>query len=266
MLINLRKEPIQAMTVSRYYALVMLLLCGLKLKAQTRSFDSWYSVQTDYEVFKNFEVGSELGLRLEDGYSDVNYIDTKLSYQFLDFFSIKLTHRYAGTENIFDVGRIDNRFTTDFNFKYDLGDFRLGFRYRHQTRFKDWFSSEDGTIPDIRHRFKTEVKYKINKKIDVELGTEFNIQAAYDEPSYFHRYRLYSGVGYDINDFHGIGISYIFQREIQTSNPHTANIISIAYSFDLTKYVEYLKFSKERAPEQKINWYRESGEWIKSSN
>ncbi len=253
-------------TVNRYCALVILLLIGLKVKAQTRSFDTWYSVQTDYEVFKNFEVGSKLGLRLEDGYSDVNYVDTKLSYDFLEYFNIKFTYRYAGSDNLFDVSRIDNRFTTDLNAEYDFGDFELGFRYRHQTRFKDWFSSEDGTIPDIRHRFKLESKYKINKKIDIELGAEINLQTAYDEPSYFHRYRLFSGVGYDINDFHSVGLSYIFQQEIQVNNPHRANILSIAYSFDLTKYVEFLKFSKERAPEQKINWYRESGEWIKSSN
>ncbi len=244
----------------KHVAAILILFASIEGYSQTRSFDVWSSISTGGEVFKDFSVSIEEGVRLSDFNQSLWYQDLTAKYAFNKYFKLAATWRYGGRGHLFDVDAIDNRFQIDANGKYEvLKDLEIGLRARYQKRYRDMFVSDDGLLSADYLRLRPALGYKISSDISVDGGFEAYFQTNNEKGNFMDKYRIYAGVEFDLGDYHELGVSYIFQNEIQVPNPHANNIVSLAYSFKLDKFIQKRKTPVQLIDEQIINWYRLPG-------
>ena len=189
------------------------------------------------------------------GGSATTYTDVKLKYKLNKYVRFSGVWRNAQRGGFIAPDRIVNRFHIDAIGKYGLKPFTFRTRLRYQARYRDMLVSENGFIPRKHIRSAWSVAYSPMKKLELEAGAEFYI-GLYADQNYADKYRINIGCSYAINSLHSVGIGYIFQQEVQVYDPGSDNILAIAYSFDLNRYIKRLKKKEEEVIEEdKINWY-----------
>jgi len=238
----------------KWFVIIALFLSNSAF-TQTRSFDNWTSASISYNLTKALSVSLEEGLRLSDFNLSSAYQDLTVKYKLNDFIKFAGTWRFAGVDGIFDAEHLDNRFALDLNLRYALKPFLITFRTRYQSRYRDIFVSENGTLPNNYLRNKLGIRYRDLKKIDPEIGVELYTSTNRYTGNFSDKFRLYAGFGFDLAKRHEMEVNYIYQPEIQVSNPHSNHIIALAYSFDLSGWLKDQKKIKKEAPKQNIIWY-----------
>ena len=100
------------------------------------------------------------------------------------------------------------------------------------------FSSETGLLPKNTLRPRLLGAYKFNKKWTGYSGGELFLSYKYDQPMRATKFRYMVGVEHRLKKYHSIGLSYIYQQEIQVEDPLGQHITSVDYSLNLKKLVK----------------------------
>jgi hypothetical protein len=212
--------------------------------SQVTTGNLWTSTGISYRV-SDFTFGLEEGIRFTE--SDINqtYSDLSVKYKINKYLRTGFTWRNAQKNGFLDANRIDNRFSGDIIARYKKKKLLTFLRLRYQSKYKDWFVSKNGHLPDSYIRTKLGFRYSLRKKISLETAAE-SYYAFKDDANYINRYRIYFGVNYQIKKQHAIELNYIYQSEIQEASPEVGHILSLSYSYDLNAALKKRRKRKKK--------------------
>jgi len=235
------------------FSLLTIFLCFSVVGfSQSSTGNVWTSASISYRV-SDFTFGLEEGIRFTE--TDVNqtYSDIAVKYKVNKYLRTGFTWRNAQKNGFLDAYRIDNRFSGDIIGRYKKKDGLVFLRFRYQSKYKDWFVSKNGRIPESYIRTKFGVRYALKKKLSIETAAE-SYYAFKNDANYINRYRLYFGINYQVKKQHAIELNYIYQSEVQEANPESGHIVSLSYSYDLNAALKKRrKRKKKQAKKQASN-------------
>ena len=233
----------------RIPALTISLLFFITSHAQRSYTGVWLNTEQSFRVHDDWELGSEQAFRTENTFAKQSFIGFSVKYKGLNFLDPKFAYRFVGRPHSFAAEDIGHRFQLDLNHKRRLLDFDIKLRNRYQIRYRNWFSSEQGNLPDIYTRLKIDLSYPIAKDWEVGIGNEYWLRLSGNEGSFIDRTRISLDLEYELNKESKIALSYIYQKQLQVSAPETVNILSVEYSYEF----DFRKKEDEKMP---IKWYR----------
>ncbi len=171
-------------------------------------------------------------IRLNENITEVgsSFLDGGIGYKINKHIKVSANYRIAARRRLGDSYGFRNRFYTDFAFRKKLKKLiTISYRLRLQSQFADYFTSRNGKIPDYTLRNKLQFKLDINKKYSPYLSGELWNNAKQLNAG-FTNLRCVAGIDYELSKKSGFFIAYIFQRELNSSNPLRDYITSIGYS------------------------------------
>ena len=224
--------------------LSLFLLFSIVGFSQVTTGNLWTSTSISYRL-SDFTFGLEEGIRFTESNINQTYSDLSVKYKINKYLRTGFTWRNAQKNGFLDANRIDNRFSGDIIARYKKKKLLTFLRLRYQSKYKDWFVSKNGHLPDSYIRTKLGFRYSLRKKISLETAAE-SYYAFKDDANYINRYRVYFGVNYQIKKQHAIELNYIYQSEIQEASPEVGHILSLSYSYDLNAALKKRRKRKKK--------------------
>ena len=224
--------------------LSLFLLFSIVGFSQVTTRNLWTSTSISYRL-SDFTFGLEEGIRFTESNINQTYSDLSVKYKINKYLRTGFTWRNAQKNGFLDANRIDNRFSGDIIARYKKKKLLTFLRLRYQSKYKDWFVSKNGHLPDSYVRTKLGVRYSLRKKISLETAAE-TYYALKNDANYINRYRIYFGVNYQIKKQHAIELNYIYQSEIQEASPAVGHIVSLSYSYDLNAALKKRRKRKKK--------------------
>ena len=220
---------------SYYIFLFILLVSNSKLTGQEKDFNLWTGVQIEKEMFSNLSIDLELNNRLKDNLNqrDESFLDFGINYSIKDL-KLSLLYRFSNENEGISNYSYSNRFSYQRSYKYEIQRFRIDLRSRYQTKYKEWFSSENGFESANYLRNRVKLRYNISGlPIDPLISYEGFTKIDKNSPSLFRKQRVSMGLNYKINKKNTLGIVFHIQNEKNAPNPSEDYILSLSYSIEL---------------------------------
>ena len=184
--------------------------------------ESWNSVSLETQLFNQFEIGLEQGLRFKDELSSFKQTFTELtvSYDVFDAIKIFIPVRYAIFED-----KTKHRLGLGGSYRYNFKNLTCKYRIKLQRTSEKSKSNED------LFRNKISIVYKMNKKIKPFISGELVHLEDLNEYNY-DEHRLSLGVNLNPSKRKSLKIFYVYKLEDLTrSDQDRINVFGIAYNF-----------------------------------
>ena len=211
------------------------LVFGFNSFGQYKDFNQWTSLSLQKDLLKGLDLEIDLEHRLKNNMKtrDQSFIDIGLEYSYKNL-SASLIYRFSSINDAESEYIWANRFSYQLAYSREVKRFELSFRGRYQNHYENYYSSELGYIPDKHLRTRIKLLYNIRGiPIDPFISYESFMQLNYDQPRLIDKERYSIGANYKINKDNSFGITFHIQPRRNTSNPETAYILGVNYSYDL---------------------------------
>lgn len=224
--------------------------------SQNKDANLWTGIGLEMEMVKDFSVGFETQLRLDNNMTTYNqaYGELSADYKVIKGVSVGVIYRYS-RKNDGDYFFNQNRICLDasYSFKLDMGlSFKTRARYQHSF---DRLSMVNGIYPDraniYRQSFKIEYKIKDFKLIEPFIGAEIfhSINPINENAGFLDTYRFKAGLSLDLPKRQSIKLFYTYEHE-QRSVDNKAYIYGIQYNYE---FKSLHKKRKKQAKKDKEN-------------
>lgn len=212
-----------------------LLLTGICLYSQESDYQTWGNIEVSGEIFNkiNFSVSPEI--RLFDNSTRIKTMLAEFSFSvpIWNYFKAGVTYRPEYDVSGEYPSRI-HRLCLFAQAQYKIERFKISYRGIYQNEYKNYYTSENGHIPDIQHRQKIGLKYNINNcKLSPDASAEMFFTLYPYKARGEKKLRLSAGFDYKINKKLSCSVSYKFQQEFLVNNPEYIHIISLGLSYGL---------------------------------
>lgn len=203
-----------------------------------RDFETWSSIGIEIKSGKwKFELEEQLRLKYNSSIVDQNFTQIEAGYELFSNFQLKTGVRLIRNNDT--KGKLQGyenllRLQLDASYKQEISRLDLSLRLRYQNKNELGISALAGDYPSQHMRLKSSVKYNIkNWKFDPKLSAEIFHHFQAGEENKFNRYRIAAGTTFKIWNMGELGIYYLLEKEINTFNPHTVNILRLKYIHSL---------------------------------
>lgn len=212
-----------------FYILTFLCLLIYEADAQDsgRFNDSelWLSLDLKKELSKDLDFTISEAVRFDKDISEFKVLFTQASLKYRLFKPLTLTaaYRYSSDERF----RARHRMMFATQYRQKLKRFNLSWRLRYEREYEQQ--------NPIQNRIRNRIKASYSKKksdFDFFLAFETFYTYNYIEGD-INRERYIFGIDYKVSKSIDIGLSGIFQREINTARPFDDAIINIGLSYEL---------------------------------
>lgn len=222
---------------NKYFFCVLLFLwiSGL-LHAQKSDFRTWWGVEISGELFNLVDVEVNPELRLWDNSSRFETVVTEFeaSVPVTKYFRFGAFYRQETENKEQGYLHYGNRFGAFGEAEYKIHRLKIQYRLIYQQEYKDWHTSEKGTIPTIEHRHKLSLKYNIKgSKFDPFFAGEMFFTLRPEWQANDEKLRITAGVQYKMNKHTDISLAYKYQKEFFQNNPLNSNIVNVTLSYDI---------------------------------
>lgn len=207
-----------------------------------RDFESWTSAELKYKPSKRWRTGVELQMRLKDNSSVIDgyFAEFTGGYEIFKNFDAGLGFRFIRkNDNTGAVQGYENygRIHADVRFKHKIDRLNLGYRLRYQNKDELGVSNENGDFADQYIRLKVGTEYDFKKwKFDPQLSAEIFHHSEKNEENEFNKFRITFGTDYKFKKAGKIGLYYRYEKEINTTDPRSTDILRIRYIYTLKGY------------------------------
>lgn len=216
-----------------------LLLIYIISFTQEKDFVSWTAIEINKKMNKKISLALEEQLRMFNNVSYIKTVFTQIStgFKFNKYFKAEASYRFIQEPDLNFNYFLKHRYDINLYYKNKINDICFTLRTRFQQSFEDLYKEYANINPEIYIRNKLTLNFDLDKKYIPYIGTELyyslnNVELS--EGKSFKKYRLFLGTNYKINKKQEIKLFYIFQNEINVSNPLNSNIIGIKYSYRLS--------------------------------
>lgn len=194
-------------------------------------FGTWWGAEVRKTFLKDFRVGVRLETRLNEnsGFVKNFYVAPSIRYAPLKWLNISLGYRfdnrYQAAERYFTQR---HRIHFDLGFSYEIKRFQFEYRNRTQLHWEDYGSSSQ--YPIMYNRNKLGASYKwpqlpFSSSVSGELWLPLQVNTE------LSKFRLTVCQEYRLNKKHRFQLRFVFQTDLNSSNPWRDYIISSRYIF-----------------------------------
>jgi hypothetical protein len=212
-----------------------IVVLGFSAKAQVNDAGLWSSIGLQSDLVKKFSLDGDIELRFNENITELGtvYGEALLGYKINKRWEASFGYRLIGKRKSDDSYSTRHRILLNLTYKKKFNKVTASFRARYQSQFSDIKRSENWRVPDDYFRFKASFKYDTDKKwIPYVSGESFFYLNSQDGPL-FTEYRLSTGVEYEYSKKSAITLGYIFDREVNVSDPWTNYVVSIGWRYKL---------------------------------
>ncbi|MFM2190350.1 MAG: hypothetical protein RL491_736 [Bacteroidota bacterium] len=212
-----------------------IFFCGFSAKAQVNDAGLWSSIGLQSELGKKFSLDGDIELRFNENITELGtvYGEALFGYKINKRWEASIGYRLIGKRRYDDTYSVRHRMLLNLAYKKKFNKITASFRARYQSQYADINRSDSWRVPDDYFRFKASFKYDTDKKwTPFVSGESFFYLNSQDGPL-FTEYRLAAGVEYEYSKKSAITLGYIFDREVNVSDPWTNYIVSIGWSYKL---------------------------------
>lgn len=222
--------------------LVSFVLCNNLFAQIAKDAGMWNTLTIQHAFSKKINVVIDQEFRLRENYQRINlfYTNVGVDYKINKNLKISPTIRFIQKKLLNGNYSFRNRFMLDVTAKKKMfNKWTISERVRYQIEVADYNTSEKGKLPEQFLRFKTDLEYQINKKIEPYYSIEFRYQIRdpkgqgpkYD--NHFHRMRNVLGAQYKHNNRHSFNLYYLFQTEFNINTPESIYVLGIGYTITI---------------------------------
>jgi long-subunit fatty acid transport protein len=204
--------------------------------AQESDFQVWPQFEIGYNFAGKFKASVEEEIRLRENASLIRkeLTDVGLSYKINKALRVSLKYRFELNWTTPEEKSWRNGLYMDILLRNKIKRFQLDYRLRFQSPKVETLSELSEGRELFINRHKAGLSYNIKGiPLTPVIEAEIFIPFARQEPVFIDEYRLWAGIDYAFNKRNSIGIKYGIQREINVSDPLTAYVIALKYTFDL---------------------------------
>lgn len=210
---------------------VYTLLSLLNLSAQTNDAQLWADIKLNYKFASHTSIYGQVGSRFSENISKVGmgFAELGTDYELSKTWELGASYRFYSSRKNEDLYSNRHKFNLDLSFKknYYLLSFKI--RMRIQMKYKDIYSSNDGTASNFQWRNKLELKYKLTKKIKPFFLFECYLPISNNNYFELTKTKYSFGLEYKINKRNSLEIYCLYQRQLHRKNPDRDFVIGISY-------------------------------------
>ena len=218
-------------------------ICFIASLTAQKSNDAgmWATFTVQHTLTKKINLVLDQEFRLKENYQLINlfYTNIGIDYKVNRFLKVSPTLRTIQKKRLEGTYSYRHRLMLDVTLKKKFEKFILSERIRYQCEVQDFNTSKKGKLTEQFLRFKTDLKYSLNKRFTTFISCELRYQLRasrgdgrlYDKG--FHRIRNILGTDYQINKKHTLSIYYLIQSEFTISTPESIYILGIAYTLTI---------------------------------
>lgn len=195
----------------------------------------WLNLHFEKEVVKKLSVSLDFKNRINNNVTDygLGYVDLGVNYSIFKFLKVQLDYVYGKSRNLNGTYSDIHRGAFSLFLKYKWRDFTVTYRNMVQMRFKNIYTSENGTVPTYYERNKLTVKYDINKRFETYVSEELYLPFDQTRNKGLSRSRSTIGLIYNITKKINIEAFFIYQHELNAFNRTNRDFIyGIGYSHE----------------------------------
>jgi len=220
----------------RYFFLPALFIVSLNVSGQVQDFRSWWSADFSKEVTDELEISLDLGQRFRNNSLryDKSLITAGVEYELFKDFTIEGGYRYIVLKDDRLSWSSRYRVNADAAYDLDLEKFTLQLRERIQYGFDDLNSLDDYGRNKLTNRNRLKAEYDIFGSPVTVFGLgEFFVDLN-EHPAFLPSgYRVEAGAQVMLSFTSDLEISYMMDHELNDSNPLTAHVIVVSFSYKL---------------------------------
>lgn len=212
---------------------ILCLVTTLCSWAQEQDARLWLQCAVEKKVIPKGSVELVAGLRRGENYSrtDSYYYQLSFEYKFFKFLQAGILYRYSDKREFEPRYFHRDRVGVWLQFRKKINKVLvIDYRVFYQRQYTDMNRSEKGFIPSNYIRNKIKIQLDLKKRYKPFVASEIFYQIKYNK-SEFNRVRVSAGIAYELNKYHKITPSYMFQKEINEPEPVTSHIIGIEYKY-----------------------------------
>jgi len=213
-------------------AILFITTCAF---CQHTTSSAWGSVALKKDLSKKINLKTELGYRVSQASNHNRYIDLAVKYKLYKNIKLSTGWRWGLDFENKSFFEYINRFNIDLNSKFKLygKKLKLNHRIRYQKKFGFITPFDFTTSPNNTLRNRILLSYQKSKKKEFVIGSELFFRQNYIMPYFIYKHRGIAGLSRQLNKHHKLSLFYIFQHEMQVSNPKAEHIISLEYRYKL---------------------------------
>lgn len=219
---------------------ICLLFLASATIAQRRDVGVWTSVSVEKAWLDgDLKLSGSMNMRMNENVTSVRsyFPEIGLQVKFWKLFRF-------GTEYRFNMGKADfggytpkHRIATFLTLKKNLNpldaSIRLQYQYGTDARIRKPFFQP---ISDHTFRIKVKIGYDNWKKIKPYISNEvFYDLGNHDLGRRFNKYRLNVGIDFKLAKRHYLKLAYIYNLEINVTNPWREHVASVGYTYEFKK-------------------------------
>jgi Protein of unknown function (DUF2490) len=221
------------------YSWIVSFLCVVSLisNAQNNDFGVWTTLSIDKKINNKFGANLTEEFRFFQNAQRLNLTYTNLGVNYKINKSIKIAFVYRFIQKYRDENYFSwrHRIYFDAQLKQKYYPFTFVYRARIQSQIRDYYTSEEGKIPERYWRNKFDVRYELGKRFLPYVAAEFRYQFKNDRNleanNKFNRGRYYLGCQFQYTENKTFDIFFMHQREFNVNNPERNFIAGIEYDF-----------------------------------
>jgi hypothetical protein len=221
----------QTMTMIKRYSILLILLWPFACSAQNNG--QWLSLGLDGKLSKKTAFEFEQGFRFSDIFATTQstYSDFGINYKLKKELKIGVNYRFTQRGGMVNATAFENRFSGEVIYKLKFDAFKFSSRLRYLNRYKNYFTSENGRVPQRFVRLKLDLDYELPDGFTLTAGTEIFWQLTAYYGRGFNNFWLYGGAALKLSDKDELTVLYIHQsREFASDDVAFGDVISIGFS------------------------------------
>lgn len=220
------------------YIIVILLfsLSAQKTAGQYQDFRTWWDVDVSKDLTKDLQASLDFSQRFKSNSLryDRSLLTAGLEYEIFRNFEVQAGYRFYLLRDDRMQMSTKYRINGDISYAVDLAEFKLQLRERVQYGFDDFRTIEEVALNKLTNRNKLTLEYDLFGSPITFFGS-YELFTDISEPSSIeisdHRFEL--GLQYALSFKSDIEISYMIDKEVNSTNPLTAHVIVIGFGYDL---------------------------------
>lgn len=225
----------------KFFILLFFIGFGSQAFAQDSDFGLWSTVDLSKKLSNRLKLGFEEEYRLRNNLLTTDKFQTtlELSYKTCDYFSTGVSYTMINyyhprnDEHEHNYWELRNRFNIFGEGEYEIDRFTITLRERLQSTYRVLDSlSTAGLNPKLHLRSKLNVSYNI-KGLPLEPYAFIELFHLLndEEPFQFEKYRIATGLKYDISKKLSVKAGYLYTAETDSEEGDKAHIVTIGLGY-----------------------------------
>ena len=205
------------------------------MQGQENDFGLWADFELEKKLNKRFDLGAELGYRLENNLTqrDETYAGLALSYS-KKRFGISAGYRFTNEFSIKRTYDLAHRLMAQAMYKPKINRFTLNYRARFQIQYSAVNSTPNGHLPVSYIRNRLKLSYNV-KGIPLEPSLSYEVftRTNWYLPVRNEKQRFLAALSYKIFDNHEVTISVLKQTYHFNEEPKSLAVIGVGYKLKI---------------------------------